>query len=167
MNTGAAPYHKARSSLHVHAYSHTACNQAGRCSARRRRRSLKINALLQFRMMYHKMNLAKSASEQEALATTLQEYNDKLVDLGDMKRNMLQAGMERARAQALERKVGRTERAVRLAAAVNQSKVKLTASLSTPASSTAAAAAGEKTQAAKNQRLAKIARAMSAPAKKD
>ena len=119
-------------------------------------------------MMYHKMNLAKSASEQEALATTLQEYNDKLVDLGDMKRNMLQAGMERARAQALERKVGRTERAVRLAAAVNQSKVKLTASLRAPASSSAAAAAaGEKTQAAKNQRLAKIARAMSAPAKKD
>ena len=118
-------------------------------------------------MMYHKMNLAKSASEQEALATTLQEYNDKLVDLGDMKRNMLQAGMERARAQALERKVGRTERAVRLAAAVNQTKVKLTASLSTTASTAAAAAAGEKTQAAKNQRLAKIARAMSAPAKKD
>ena len=60
--------------------------------------------MLQFRMLFHKMSLAKNVTEKEAMENTLQEYSDKLSDLGSMKKDMIQASMDRARKAALDRK---------------------------------------------------------------
>lgn len=49
------------------------------------------------------MSLAKSNVEKEAMQSTLQEFQDKFSDLGVMKTDMIQAGMNRARQAALQR----------------------------------------------------------------
>ena len=60
--------------------------------------------MLQFRMLFHKMSLAKNTNEKEAMENTLQEYSDKLSDLGSMRKDMIQASMARARKAAASRK---------------------------------------------------------------
>ena len=123
-------------------------------------------------MMYHKINLARSRSEQEAMETTLQEDQDKLSDLSSLKKNMLQAGLQRAKAQALERKTSRiqspklTNVVSQVVTSEKQPKPKITATLSKDSIKSVPVGNGGANGQQRTRKFGRVARAMSAPARK-